>query len=130
MSYDTYQVFAASYRTKDEAMADFTAVEAMYDVLALVDTYDAAVLTRKDGKVQIVRKREQSEHTDGWAGAGIGLALGACCALFPAVTLATGAIAGAVAGGAVGIVAGHFSSGVSRDSLRNLGQTLDEGEYG
>lgn len=123
----TYQVFAASYSTKDAAMADFNAVESMYGDMALVDTYDAIVLAREEGKAGIVRDGEQA---DGWEGVGIGLAMGACCALFPGVTLANGAVAGAIARGAVAIVAGHFVSGVSRDALRDLGQVLDEGEFG
>lgn len=123
----TYQVFAASYNTMDAAMADFSAVEAMYGDMALVDTYDAIVLAHEKGKAGIVRDGEQADGRDG---VGIGLALGACCALFPAVTLANGAVAGAIARGAVAIVAGHFVSGVSRDALRDLGQVLDEGTFG
>lgn len=130
MSYDNYQLFTMTYPTKEAAMDGFDAVEYAFDEQANVDTYDAAVVAKKDGKVTIVRKREQGEHTKGWEGLGIGLAVGACFALFPAVTLAAGALAGAATGGVIGVVAGHIKSGISRDDLRELGEMFEEGQYG
>lgn len=130
MACDLCTVLALSYATEASALADFHAVESLYYGGKIAGTYDAALLTRRDGKVSLLRERGPAGPTDGREGAGIGLALGACYALFPAITLATGAIAGALAGGAVGIVAGHFLAGVSRDALRDLGATLDESEYG
>jgi uncharacterized membrane protein len=130
MSYDNYELFTMTYPTKDAAMAGFDAVEYTFGDTDSVDTYDVAVVEKKDGKVSIVRKREQAEHTKGWEGLGVGLAIGACFALFPAVTLAVGALAGAAAGGVIGVIAGHIKSGVSRDDLRQLGEIFENGQYG
>lgn len=130
MSYDSYQIFAMTYATKDAAMEDFIAVEALYAFGAAIDTYDAVVLHKQDGKVGIVRKREQAEHTRGWEGLGLGLAAGACMALFPAVTLAGGLLAGGTIGAVAGIISGHVVAGISRSDLKDIGQSLDEGQYG
>jgi uncharacterized membrane protein len=130
MTYDTYHLFAMTYPSKEAAMADFDAVEYVFGDATSVDTYDAAVITKKDGKVSIVRKREQAEHTKGWEGLGIGLAVGACFALFPAITLAAGALAGGAVGSVIGVLAGHFESGISRDDLKDICEALNDSEYG
>lgn len=129
MTYDDYHLFTVTYPDKDTAMAGFDAVEYVFGDAKGIDTYDAAIVMKKDGKVSLVRKREQAEHTKGWEGIGIGLAVGACLALFPAITLVAGALAGATVGGAAGVIAGHIESGISRDDLRALGETLEEGQY-
>lgn len=51
----------------------------------LIDTFDAAVIAKKDnGKVKIYKKHEQPTRHGGWTGAGWGLATGLGIALFPA----------------------------------------------
>src|SRR5512132_2577141 len=60
MAVDTAVVFGASYDTEDDAVADYEAVKDLYVQSGLIDTYDAAVVTRHtDGKVKIVKKHEQ-----------------------------------------------------------------------
>jgi uncharacterized membrane protein len=91
MPLDTLVVFAASYTNQDDAIADYDAVHQMYTSAGLIDTYDAAVISRHDdGQVKIVKKHEQPTRQGAWAGLGIGLVGGALVALFPAVALAGG----------------------------------------
>jgi len=55
----TFTVFAASYDALGAAETDFQAVHEFYMVAGLLDTYDAAVITRDEaGKVTIVVKHE------------------------------------------------------------------------
>ena len=85
MAMDTFIVFAASYDTLGAAEADYHAVREFYLTSGLIDTYDAAVITRDDaGKVKIVVKHEQPTRQGAWRGLGIGLVGGALVALFPA----------------------------------------------
>jgi hypothetical protein len=60
MATDTFIVLAASYDTLGAAEADYHAVRDFYLTSGLLDTYDAAVITKDDGgKVRIVVKHEQ-----------------------------------------------------------------------
>ena len=47
MALDTYVVLANQYATESDALADYEAVRKLYTDAGLIDTYDAAVLTRK-----------------------------------------------------------------------------------
>ena len=49
MAMDTFIVLAASYDTLGAAEADYHAVRDFYLTSGLLDTYDAAVITRDDG---------------------------------------------------------------------------------
>lgn len=72
---DTFVVFAASYDTLGAAEADYHAVRELYLGSGLIDTYDAAVITRDGaGKVSIVAKHERPTRRGAWRGLGIGLA--------------------------------------------------------
>ena len=103
MAADTFVVFAASYDTLAEAEADYHAVRELYQASGLINTYDAAVITRDDaGKVSIVAKHEQPTRRGAWRGLGIGLAGGALLALFPAVGLGAGLLLGGTAGAGFG----------------------------
>jgi hypothetical protein len=74
MAMDTFIVFAASYDTLGAAEADYHAVREFYLTSGLLDTYDAAVITRDEtGKVKIVVKHEQPTRQGAWRGLGIGL---------------------------------------------------------
>ena len=60
MGVDTFVVFAASYDTLGAAEADYHAVGDLYRASGLIDTYDAAVITRDEtSKVRIAAKQEQ-----------------------------------------------------------------------
>jgi uncharacterized membrane protein len=128
---DTFIIFAASYDTLGAAEADYHAVREFYAASGLIDTYDAAVITRDgDGKVRIVVKHEQPTRTGAWRGLGIGLAGGALVALFPAVGLGAGLLLGSVSGAGIGALAGHVTAGLRRADLKDLGELLDEGQSG
>jgi uncharacterized membrane protein len=131
MAMDTFIVFAASYDTLDAAEADYHAVRELYLASGLIDTYDAAVITRDDdGKVRIVAKHEQPTRRGAWRGLGIGLAGGALVALFPAVGLGAGLLVGGAGGAGLGAMAGHVAGGLRRADLKDLGELLDNGHSG
>src|SRR5262247_1816446 len=82
MSVMKYVVFASQYDSEADAKADFEAVRRLYEDLKIVDTYDAAVITKKpDGKVDIVKVVEEPTRKGAAAGLVTGLALGAVAAL-------------------------------------------------
>ena len=131
MAMDTFVVFAASYDTLGAAEADYHAVREFYLTSGLLDTYDAAVITRDDaGKVSIVAKHEQPTRRGAWRGLGIGLAGGALLALFPAIGLGAGLLLGGAGGAGFGALAGHVTAGLRRADLKDLGELLDEGQSG
>ncbi len=131
MAVDTLVVFGASYSKEADAVADYEAVKDFYEVSGLIDTYDAAVISRHtNGKVKIAKKHEQPTRQGAWGGLGVGLVGGALVALFPAVGLGGALLAGGASGGALGALAGHVAGGMSRGDLKDLGELLDDGESG
>lgn len=133
MSLDTYYVLANQYDSESDAIADFDAVRKLYKDQGIVDTYDAAVLTRKpDGKVEIVKRVEEPTRHGAAVGLVTGLAVGVVVALFPALGVGIGAgmLGGGAIGAIVGAVTGHVSKGMKRSDLKNLGELLDEGTSG
>ena len=85
--------------------------------------FDASVVQRDaQGKGHVISKHEEStRHGLKW-----GLAVGAACAVLPAV----GLIGGMAAGGAIGAASGHVKGGMKDSDLRKVADTLDEGEAG
>jgi uncharacterized membrane protein len=117
-----YTVLANQYDVEADAVADFTAVRKLYTDLKIVDTFDAAVISRTpDGKVKIVKRVEEPTRQ----GALRGLAVGAVIALFPGVGLGAMAL-----GAATGALAGHVAGGMKRSDLKDLGELLDKGTSG
>lgn len=128
---DTMVVLAARYDSERDAVADYNAVVKFLNESGAVDTYDAAVVSRKEtGKVKIVMKREEPTRHGAIAGLGIGLAAGLVVALFPAVAIGGSLLVGGAGGAAVGALAGHVARGMSRSDLKDLGELLDDGESG
>jgi uncharacterized membrane protein len=126
---DTLYVIAGAYDDVDAAVADYEAVKALYREVKTSHDFDAAVVAKdEDGKVRIVKKHEQPTRHGAAVGLGWGLAVGVTAALFPPVGIGL-ATAGA-GGAAIGAVAGHASDGMSRGDLKELGETLDEGQAG
>ncbi|SEL93857.1 hypothetical protein [Streptacidiphilus jiangxiensis] len=131
MPLDTFVAIANQYDTEADALADYDDLRALYKDLGVIDTYDAAVLTRDvHGKVHIVKKVEEPTRQGGAAGLVGGLAIGAAFALFPAIGLGAGLLAGGALGAGAGAAAGHVAGGMSRHSLKELGELLDEGSSG
>jgi uncharacterized membrane protein len=133
MALDTFMVIANQYDSEADALADYEDVRKLYTEPGLIDTYDAAVLTRKpDGKVDIVKRVEEPTRQGAVVGLAAGLAAGAAVALFPAaaIPLAAGLAGGGAAGAGLGALAGHVAGGMSRSDLKELGETLDAGTSG
>lgn len=124
--------FGAVYDTLEAAEADYQTVKDLYYGLGLMDTFDAAVLRKtEDGKVKIVKRHEQPTRQGAWGGAGIGLAAGLVIACFPAAALGAGLLATTAGAGAItGALAGHVAGGMSRSDLKEVGESLDDGQAG
>lgn len=127
---DTVIAFAGVYPDYDSAKADYNGVKDIYASTDLIDTFDAAVLKKKEnGKVKIADKHEQPVHKGAWHGAGWGLAAGLGLALFPAAAIGGGLLAATTGGGAaIGAISGHVAGGISRSDLKEFGDGLDAGE--
>ena len=126
---DTFAGFAATYDSLDAAETDYDAIKDLYYKEQLLDTFDAAVISKdENGKVKIVKKHEQPLRQGAWVSGGLGLATGLCVALFPAVAVGAGIMWGAGIGAGLGALAGHAAGGMSRSDLKDLGETLDSGQ--
>jgi uncharacterized membrane protein len=133
MSLDTFAIIAEQYDTEADALADYDVVRALYEQQGLIDTYDAAVLTKRpNGRVEIIKRTEMPTRTGARRGLAAGLAIGAIAALFPAVAMgvAAGALTGAGAGAGLGAIAGHVAGGLRRGDLKDLGELMDAGSSG
>lgn len=110
-------LFVGIYDDPDIATDDLGIVRDLHDA-KMIGTYDAGIATKDaDGDVKI--KRMGSEHA-GWTGVAAGAVVGL---LFPPTILAM-----AAAGGATGGIIGHFSRGLSRSDVKDLGEMLDSGQ--
>ena len=111
-------LFVAAYGSEDDALADYENLKALHSA-GLVGTYDAAVITKSEGKVHVHKHEKPTQH-GAWTGLGVGALLGI---LFPPSLLASGVV-GAAAGGVIG----HLWRGMSRSDVRELGTLLDDGQ--
>jgi uncharacterized membrane protein len=111
-------LFVAAYGSEDDAFADYEDLKALH-AAGLVGTYDAAVVTKAQGKVHVHKHEKPTQH-GAWTGLGVGALLGI---LFPPSLLAS-SVVGATAGGVIG----HLWHGMSRSDVRELGTLLDDGQ--
>jgi uncharacterized membrane protein len=132
MPIDTLMVYVGVYGDVADAEADYQLVKDLHTEADLIDSYDAAVIERREGgKTKIVKKHETPTRVGGVLGGGVGLATGVVVALFPFAAVGGGLLAGTTAGGAIlGAVAGHAAAGMSRHDLKELGEHLDAGQAG
>lgn len=132
MPIDTLLVYCGVYGDAADALADYELVKELHTQANLIDAYDAAVIERDHkGKVKIVKKHETPTRVGGVLGGGVGLATGLVIVLFPAAAIGGGLLLGTTGAGAVlGAIAGHAAAGMSRGDLKDLGESLDEGEAG
>jgi uncharacterized membrane protein len=111
-------VYVGTYPDEDQARDDYQVVKDLHSAGA-VGTYDAAVVTKDDGKVH-VNKDEMATRHGAWGGAAVGAAVGI---LFPPAVLGS-----ALVGAAVGGVGGHLWRGMSRADVKELGEVIDDGQ--
>ena len=132
MPVDTLLVYCGVYSDVADAQADYDLIKELHTEANLIDAYDAAVIERDHkGKVKIVKKHETPTRVGGVLGGGIGLATGLVIVLFPAAAIGGGLLLGTTGAGAIlGSLAGHAAAGMSRSDLKDLGESLDEGEAG
>jgi uncharacterized membrane protein len=132
MAMDTLFVYCGVYGDVQEALADYEVIKELHTEANLIDSYDAAVIERDHkGKVKILKKHETPTRVGGVLGGGVGLATGLVIALFPAAAIGGGLLLGTTGAGALlGALAGHAAGGMSRGDLKDLGESLDEGEAG
>ncbi|MGZ4184970.1 MAG: DUF1269 domain-containing protein [Solirubrobacteraceae bacterium] len=132
MAIDTLIAYVGVYGSVEAAEADYQLVKDLHVEAGLIDSYDAAVIERRDGgRTKIVSKHETPTRVGGVLGGGVGLATGLVVALFPFAAIGGGLLATTTAGGALlGAVAGHAAAGMSRHDLKELGESLDTGEAG
>jgi hypothetical protein len=117
---DTLFVLAASYDTVADADADYQAVKALYHDVHTSHDFDAAVITRnEDGRLKVVKKREEPTRHGAAKGLVWGLAIGAVTAVLPAAALVDALVVGGGAGSAVGAVRGHMKRGMKNDDPRS-----------
>ena len=119
MSDNPMFLYAGEYESVDDAKADLEALKELHRE-DFVGTYDAAVLTKEDGKVKIVDKIEKPTQHGGWAGLAVGAALGL---IFPPSVLVSGLV-----GAGAGAVIGHLRGGMSRSDLKEIGEMLEESD--
>ncbi len=114
-------IFVATYPNETAARDDYEAVKALH-ADGLVGSYDAAVVT-KDIKGKVHENKDETATRHGaWWGVAAGAALGV---IFPPSILGTAAV-----GGVIGGVSGHLTKGMSRASVKELGDFIDPGEAG
>jgi uncharacterized membrane protein len=132
MAIDTLLVYCGVYNDPADALADYEMIKDLHTEANLIDAYDAAVIERdQKGKVKIAKKHETPTRAGGVLGGGVGLATGLVIALFPAAAIGGGLLLATTGGGALlGSLAGHAAAGMSRSDLKDLGESLDEGQAG
>jgi uncharacterized membrane protein len=132
MAIDTLFVYCGVYNDPADALADYDLIKDLHTEADLIDAYDAAVIERdQKGKVKIAKKHETPTRVGGVLGGGVGLATGLVIALFPAAAIGGGLLLATTGGGALlGSLAGHAAAGMSRSDLKDLGESLDEGQAG
>lgn len=128
---DVLYLLTASYDNVDDARADFAAIKALYDEIQVSHIFDAAVLVKgDDGKIKIDETYQAGAQHGAAIGLAGGLAVGLVAALFPPVGIGAALLAGGAGGAILGSIAGHFATGLGRGELKELGDTLDNGEAG
>lgn len=112
-------LYAAVYDSTAEAEQDYDAVFDLHAAGA-IGTFDGALIEKEaDGKVHVHKTEKPTQH-GAWTGIGVGAVVGI---LFPPAI-----IGGAAVGGVTGGVVGHLWKGLSRGDLKDLGESLDEGQ--
>ena len=111
--------YAGVYDDASDAETDLEAIKRLNDTKA-IGTYDSAIVVKQpDGEVRVTKTEKPVEH-GAWIGAAAGAAVGL---LFPPLIPVT-----AAAGAGVGAWIGHLAHGTSRDEIKRIGGSLNEGD--
>lgn len=112
-------IYAATYRGRDDALADYDALIDLHEA-KLVGTYDVAVISKDaEGNVHVEKHEKPTRH-GAWGGIAVGALVGV---LFPPSVIGAAAV-----GGMVGGVGGHLRKGMSRNDAKELGDLLQSGQ--
>ena len=132
MAFDTFTAFAGVYPDLESAEADYELVKELHTKQGFMDAYDAAVIHRReDGKVKITQEARDPDprrwRARGRGGPGHRARRGP----LPVRRGRRGPPGGHLGGrGDLGAVAGHAAAGMSREDLKEIGESLDNGEAG
>jgi uncharacterized membrane protein len=112
-------LYVGVYDDPADAQLDLDEI-AMLHHRGLVGTYDAALVFKDEhGEVKVDKHEKPTRHGV-WGGLAAGAVLGV---LFP-----PSVIASALVGGVTGGLIGHFSRGMSRMDIDELGEQLEDGQ--
>jgi uncharacterized membrane protein len=112
-------IYAATYGSRDDALADYDLLIDLHEA-KLVGTYDVAVISKDaEGKVHVEKHEKPTQH-GAWGGIAVGALVGV---LFPPSVIGAAAV-----GGLVGGVGGHLKKGMSRGDAKELGDLLESGQ--
>jgi uncharacterized membrane protein len=117
---DTF-IFVATYPNEAAARDDYEIVKGLHDS-GLVGSYDSAVVTKDLSGTVHENKDETATRHGAWGGIAAGAAVGL---IFPPSILASAAV-----GGIIGGVGGHLRKGMSRSSVKELGNFIEPGQAG
>jgi len=112
-------LYVGTYKSEDDARADYDVVKALHDE-GVIGTYDMAIVSKDDQDKIHVKKHEKPTEHGAWTGVAVGALVGI---LFPPSIIAAG-----VVGGVTGGLIGHFWRGMSRSDVKELGELIDEGQ--
>lgn len=115
---DAVFIYIGTYPSESVARADYDVIKDLHSA-GTIGTYDAAVITKDDGKVH-VNKDETATRHGAWGGAAVGAVVGI---LFPPAVIGS-----ALVGAAVGGVGGHLWRGMSRSDVKEFGEIIDDGQ--
>ena len=131
MAFDTFTVLVGGYPDVESAEADYDLVKELHGRSGSWTPTTPQSSTAVRRQVKITRRHQTPTRAGGVLGGGAGLATGLVVALFPFAAVGGGLLAATSAGGAVlGALAGHAAAGMSRNDLKELGESLDEGQAG
>jgi uncharacterized membrane protein len=115
-------VFAAQYGDIEEAINDFVGIKSLHHE-KWIGSYESALFEKTaDGKAKIINTDSSIRAFGATAGLVIGGVLGV---IFPPSVLLMGAT-----GAGVGALVGHFSGGMKRSAIKELADSLEEGQAG
>ncbi|RUM69606.1 MAG: hypothetical protein DSZ08_06125 [Sulfurovum sp.] len=124
-------VYIGTYNDLSAVNSDYKSVIELRLDNEMSDVFDAAIIKKTNlDNVLIIKKYESPTIEGGLIGGGVGLVAGLLATLFPELAVTETMVGEASAlSAAVGATAGHLDAGMSRSDLKDIGNSLQEGEY-